>query len=430
MKKRLLFITSLVLLLVLAACGNDDKDSVKDGNASNGNKAVEVEFWHAMSGPHEDFINKLVEDFNEDNENITVKPVNQGSYDDLEQKIMASAKAKTLPTISQAVPQVVPEYIANDFIEPLNQYIEDEDIGLTEEELNDYIEVFRDSSTWDDTFYSMPFSKSTPLLFYNKDILAEHDLDLPETWDELREVAETVTEDGVIGMGFENSFESDFQSLITQMGGTYIDEDKAEALFSSEEGIKAMQFIKDMVDDGIARTAGEDNYMSGPFSRGDVAMYIGSSPGIPHVVESAEGNIEWSTTTIPTYEGQAGVPFLGNDAVMFAQATDAEKEAGWKFLTYITSPEITADWAMNTGYLPVRYSAQELDAFQTYLEENPAHQASVEQFDAGFFVGRVKGSNAVRNIVLEELDNILLDRKTVEEGLQDAEDRANIELSK
>ncbi|MFS0562789.1 ABC transporter substrate-binding protein [Terribacillus sp. 179-K 1B1 HS] len=424
--KKVISVLSLFLVLFLAACNNSSGANANGDSDANG--PVEIEFWHAMSGPHEEAIKKFADDFNSAHEDITIKPVNQGSYDDLQQKIMAAAKAGNLPDMAQATTNVIPEYIDNKFITSLNDFIEDPEIGLSEDELNDYIEVFRDSSTWDDTYYSLPFSKSTRVLYYNQTLLEENGLEVPKTWDELQEVAKTVTKDGVVGMGFENSYEAEFQGILKQMGGTYMDEETGEPQFASKEGQEAMTFIKDMIDDGIARTAGEDEYMSNPFGRGDVAMYIGSSAGIPHVDGAMEDGIEWSTAPIPTLDGEAATTFAGNDVVIFNQSEEAEQKAAWEFMKYLTSAEVTSEWSMLSGYLPIRQSALDTEEYQTFLEENPAYKAGTEQFDAGFFIARVPGGDAVRNIVLEEMDYILQGMKSVEEGLTEAQDRAKAEL--
>lgn len=423
--KKVISVLSLFLVLFLAACNNS---SGANANGSDADGPAEVEFWHAMSGPHEEAIKKFADDFNSTHDDITIKPVNQGSYEDLQQKIMAAAKAGNLPDMAQATTNVIPEYIDNKFITSLNDFIEDPEVGLSEDELNDYIEVFRDSSTWDDTYYSLPFSKSTRVLFYNQTLLEENGLEAPKTWDELQEVAKTVTKDGVVGMGFENSYEAEFQGILKQMGGTYMDEATGEPEFASKEGQEAMGMISGMIDEGIARTAGEDEYMSNPFGRGDVAMYIGSSAGIPHVGGAMEDGIEWSTASIPTLDGEAATTFAGNDIVIFNQSEEAEQKAAWEFMKYLTSPEVTSEWSMLSGYLPIRQSALDTEEYQKFLEENPAYKAGTEQFDAGFFIARVPGGDAVRNIVLEEMDYILQGMKTVEEGLTEAQERAKAEL--
>ncbi|PAF34861.1 hypothetical protein CHH69_13605 [Terribacillus saccharophilus] len=423
--KKVISVLSLFLVLFLAACNSS---SGANANGSDADGPAEVEFWHAMSGPHEEAIKKFADEFNSTHEDITIKPVNQGSYEDLQQKIMAAAKAGNLPDMAQATTNVIPEYIDNKFISSLNDFIEDPEVGLSEDELNDYIEVFRDSSTWDDTYYSLPFSKSTRVLFYNQTLLEENGLEAPKTWDELQEVAKTVTKGGVVGMGFENSYEAEFQGILKQMGGTYMDEATGEPEFASKEGQEAMGMISGMIDEGIARTAGEDEYMSNPFGRGDVAMYIGSSAGIPHVGGAMEDGIEWSTAPIPTLDGEAATTFAGNDIVIFNQSEEAEQKAAWEFMKYLTSPEVTSEWSMLSGYLPIRQSALDTEEYQQFLEENQAYKAGTEQFDAGFFIARVPGGDAVRNIVLEEMDYILQGMKSVEEGLTEAQERAKAEL--
>ena len=83
-----------------------------------------------------------------------------------------------------------------------------------------------------------------------------------------------------------------------QAGGEFVDEKEGKVLFNSDAGLRALTFIDTMIDNGSARMAGEDGYLSGPFTRGDVAMYIGSSAGLAYVAKDA-GDMKWSTTPLP-----------------------------------------------------------------------------------------------------------------------------------
>ncbi|WP_166639253.1 ABC transporter substrate-binding protein [Aureibacillus halotolerans] len=440
MKKQQIKWVMLCLLCILTACGGNSSSapSAPASNETNNQEAetftttltepVELEFWHAMTGDHETALKAIVDTFNSEHENITVKPVPQGNYGDLQQKIMAAAKAKNLPAIAQATSDAVPMYAANDFLISFTPYVENEEVGLSEEELEDVVEVFRASSQWNNEYYAMPFSKSTRILFYNQGLLEENGQEVPTTWGEVRSVAEAITTDTVTGMGFENDLLSEFQAVLKQMGGQYMEEETGEITFNTDEGIAALTLIDSMIADGIARTAGEDGFMSNPFGRGDVGMYIGSSAGLPFVAAAAEGNIEWGASTLPSFEGTEATQFAGNDVVAFNQGTQEEQLASWLFAKYLISPEVTADWSMKTGYLPVRYSAQELPEYQAYVEENPGHAVGTKQFDAGFFTARLENSNAVRTIVNEEIENAILDRKSVEEALLAAEERGTEEL--
>ena len=45
-----------------------------------------------------------------------------------------------------------------------------------------------------DKFYSLPFNKSTEVLYYNKTFFEENNLTVPTTWDEMEEVSNKITE--------------------------------------------------------------------------------------------------------------------------------------------------------------------------------------------------------------------------------------------
>ena len=75
--------------------------------------------------------------------------------------------------------------------------------------------------------------------------------------------------------------------MARQNGSSFISED-LEVAIDSPESVEALKFITDMIDKGYARTAGEDGFFSGPFGRGESALYIGSSAGTPHVAPVAE----------------------------------------------------------------------------------------------------------------------------------------------
>ncbi|UFT99275.1 extracellular solute-binding protein [Radiobacillus kanasensis] len=446
MKKIFLFMLMALLAAVLVACGNDDSDSASAKEESNSNaegnttensegiktvidSPIEIEFWHAMSGGHEEALTKITDDFNASQENITVKLVNQGSYDDLSQKVMAAAKAKNLPVMSQAYEDWITEYLDNDLVTDLTPYVNDPKYGWSEEELNDIVEIFRKSNTWDGKFYSMPFNKSTRIMFYNKDYLEEAEVEVPTTWEELRTASEKLTmeKDGkkVIGLGLENSVTLEFNQWVEQAGGEYLDEETGEFKLNSPEGKEALEFVNGMIQDGIARTAGEDGYMSGPFTRGDVALYIGSSAGIPYVADPAkETGINWSAAVLPAGK-EAATPFAGTNVTVFNSATDEEKLAAWEFTKFLINTENTAYWASKTGYLPVRYTALESDEWVAYKEENPVYGVGEQQFDAGFYDPRVVGANELKNAVAKELDKVLLGELSVEEGLEAAQEAAD-----
>jgi len=435
MKKIISFILVCVLAIGLGACSTAKKSSTNDKENAAAiptkiDKPVTIEFWHAMSGDLEKTLKTMTDKFNESHPNITVKLVNQGNYGDLNKKLMAAAKSHTSPVAAQAYEDWMQEFINNQLITDLTPYINNKSVGWSDSDLNDIVQVFRDENTWGQKYYGVPFNKSTSVLYYNADMFKENNVKVPTTWDELESAAQTLTKGKVVGLGFENSIGLDFPTWVQQAGGQFMDAGSKKVTFNSDEGKKALTFLNDMVNKKkIARLAGEDNYMSDPFARGDVAMYIGSSAGISFVGAAAKGNISWATAPLPK-DQDASTQFMGTNVVMFDSATDQQKLAAWEYMKFLTSKEETIYWAKNTGYVPVRESALNDPEWKKFIADNPNYAAAEEQFDSGYYFPHVDGAYAMQTAYSNAIQAVLLGQKTVDQGLETATKDAQDALDK
>jgi len=429
----------VVVVLAFVACGGAETvpmgaEPVAGAAGNEGavagppeREAVTIDFWHALTGVHFDAVQATVDAFHAAQDYVRVEHIFQGNPTQLNQLVMASAMAGTLPHLGN--PQIVQisQYIENNFIHSLNPFIEDAERGLSQAELDDIVGIFTDMNMWGDQRFSVPFGKSTRVLFYNQEMFANAGLQPPTTWAEVREFAEILTTENTVGFGFENAWGAEFQALQAQHGGVHIDEVARQARFAEAPGLAAMNWIAELVLSPYGRLAGEDGFMSGVFGSGGVAMYIGSSAGIPHVAGAMQPGMTWGTAPTPTLDGFQAVQFAGPDAVMFINPnhSDAETWGAWEFLRFTLEPEITAQFAINSGYIPVRYSALELPFFVEYLSENPTYRAATEQFENGFFPPRLTESAEIGSILSEQQELILLGMAEVEAAMQYAQDRAN-----
>lgn len=442
MKKILSILFVCILSVSLVACGNSSNSSNSSSSKSSSgsgsgstnsssssqasgitttiDKPVTITFWHAMTGNLEKALQKEVSDFESTHPNIKVNLVNQGSYKDLSQKLMAAAKAHNSPVMAQAYEDWQQQYINNNLITELSPYINDKKYGITN--YNDIVQVFRDENTFNGKVYGLPFNKSTEILFYNTDMFKANNIaNPPATWTELRADAEKLTNKNkkIVGMGFENSVGLDFPTWVKQAGGQFVDTSSDKVLFNSPEGKTALTYLNSMIQDGVGRLAGADNYMSNPFGRGDVGMYIGSSAGIPFVASAAKGNIHYATAPLPK-DKKAATQFQGTNLVIFNSATDQQKLAAWELMKYLTDKAQTIYWAQQTGYVPVRTSALNDSSWKSYIKQNPAYAAAEQQFSAGYYYPHVPGSTAMKNAISKDISDVLLGTKTVDQGLKAA----------
>jgi multiple sugar transport system substrate-binding protein len=435
MKKGLTLLLAGTIVLTATACSKNEPNNVSAASpqaitTSIEGKQVEIEFWHAMTGAQEAALKKITDDFTQKNPNIKVKLVVQGTYTDLQQKLTAAAKAGKTPTLAQTYEDWNTDFITNGLVADLTPFINDKKYGWSKDELNDISQVFRDDNLWDGKFYSLPFNKSTNVLFYNQTLLDKAGLKVPTTWDEVKDAAKKLTQGKTIGMGFENSVTGDLQSFVQQAGGQFIDEKNLKVKFNSDEGKKALNYLYGFIKDGTGRTAGEDKFMSDPFGRGDVAMYIGSSAGMSFVDKGVGGKFQWDAAVLPKDKKAAAVIQGTNVSVFTGGVSDEQKLAAWEYIKFLINKDNTAYWATMTGYLPVRISANESQAYKDFVAKNPKQGVAAKQLDAGFFSPRMAGATTMRNDISKEIDAVLHNQKSVDQALADAEKAANAALEK
>lgn len=417
-------------LSAMVACSNGNEEKTEQENndlVTSIENPVEIEFWHAMSGPNEEAVNKLVEDFNGtvgQEKGITVKPVYQGAYNDLKSKVTAAIKAKNAPAISQAYPDWVAEYLQSGAVVELDNYIFDEEVGI--KDFEDIAEAYRkENSQYEgNKFYSLPFNKSTEVLYYNKTFFEENNLTVPTTWEEMEQVSKQITElTGHPALGFDSA-ENTFITLVKQFGGEYTTSN-GEVLFGeTDAAVEMLEMIKRNTDAGYWRLPGEDKYMSGPFISGLVQMYVGSTSGASHVmngIAEAENQFEWSAAPIPQQsEETKAVIQQGTNVVIMKQGetTDEQVYGAYEFAKFLGTYDANLYWTMNTGYLPIRQTVVDSEEYQNYIVESGdmTKEAGPAQSDYYFYDVvftnddftsynvRSQAGVAVENVVLNNME--------------------------
>lgn len=342
--------------LILTGCGNKTSDA-SDEIVTSISEPVEITFWHAMNGSQEEALTKLTKDFMEANPNITVTLQNQSSYGDLQQKLTATMQSpNNLPTITQAYPGWVYTAIQDGMLVDLKPYIENADKNLAFDNYADILEGLREGVEVDGKVYGLPFNKSTEVIFYNKTLFEELNLEVPTTLEELASVSKTIYEKkGIPGVGFDSL--SNYYVTYLENKGIKLDSNLDP---TSDASIEAAQYYLDGIKEGYFRIAGTDSYLSGPFANEQVAMYIGSNAGESFVKQGTEGKFEYGVAAYPSET----VIQQGTDIYMFNAASAEQKTAAYLYMKYLTSTDSQIYWAIQSGYMPVRESAVTSDEYK------------------------------------------------------------------
>ncbi|WP_040287484.1 ABC transporter substrate-binding protein [Sporosarcina koreensis] len=385
MKKPTILLTLMTLLvLLLAACNSEKEASPKTtGEADEPAGKTEVVFWHAMSGKLEEVIDQLVADFNDQQDDIEVKAVFQGSYEESITKFNTVAGTEDAPTIMQVFEVGTKYMMDSGKIQPVQKFIDAEnyDTGKWEKNITDYYNV-------DGVQYSMPFNSSTPVLIYNKDAFKDAGLDPeapPATYEELKKAADALTSKEQYGFSILN-YGWFIEELIAAQGGLFVNEengragDATEAVFNGKEGQEVFGLISSMYKDGTFYNSGQNwDDIRAAFQSGKIAMYLDSSAGVRDVVEQSSFDVGTGYLPVPEASDWEGVVIGGASLWMANEIEESEQQAAWEFMKYLASPEVQATWHVNTGYFAINTDAYEQDIVKTEWEKYPQLKVTVDQ---------------------------------------------------
>lgn len=433
MKKLMLSLSLVAGLTSLVACSSkDNKQPEKEQSeiVTTIENPVTIEFWHAMAGTNQEAVEKLVADFNATvgaEKKITVKSVYQGQYTDLKTKTTAALKSGSVPAIAQAYPDWVAEYLQSGSVVDLDPYINDGKVGI--KDFDDIIKSYREENSQYEggKFYSLPFNKSTEVLYYNKKFFDENGLKVPTTWDEVEEVSAKIHElTGKTAFGIDAPANY-FITMVQQYGGKYTNS-KGDILFA-EDGAKAakeaLELLKRNADAGYWRLPGEDKYLSGPFMSELLYMYTGSTAGYSHI---ATADFEVGIAPMPQVSDETGAVIQqGTNVVVFDQNKSKEEVyAAYEFAKYLSSYEGNLLFATETSYLPIRESVVASDAYQNYVVESNdqtkivgPEQAKYFFYDPSFYKDAYSSYN-VRMAVEKAVESVVLNGVSPEQAIEEA----------
>ncbi len=397
MKKKLLLGISLAALSAGAMMGcvqNDGK--------------VHISFWHTMGQTNQAWLNERITEFNKIYPDVVIEHTAQGGYDDLKSKISKAIPAGTTPTMAYCYPDHVADYLVAGAVEELTPYIDNEAYGFGKKEAedkdlgdlgkDDYISgywsegtnyVNKDGSAAPGV-YSLPFSKSTEVMFYNKTAFDANGWSVPKTWNELwswAAIAKKTYDDKDISLT-PIGYDSDANLLITLFEQYQIPYTSAETnaetghfLFNND---RAKSLVKDLVgyfNEKLFVTQGtssSNTYTSNLFikgaAKGGCLITIGSTGGtgynFPTSSETEKGgSFEVGVAEIPQAdESNKKVIMQGPSMCFFKRASEEQKKYAWLFYKYLTNTDNSASYSYLTGYQPVRESSYESEYYDQYDE--------------------------------------------------------------
>lgn len=380
-----------------------------------------------------------IAEFNKLYPNIHVEHTTQGSYDDVRDQIVTDISVGAQPNVAYCYPDHVALYNLAKAVQTLDELIDSkvevtradgttEILGLTDEQKANFIEGYYEEGRQygDGLMYTMPFSKSTEVLYYDKTFFEANGIAVPTTWEEMEQVCAKIKEidPESIPLGYDSEANW-FITMCEQYDSPYTSATGEHYLFNNEQNRAFVKMFNEWYNKGYLTTQKlYGAYTSGLFTATTGVrsyMSIGSSAGAKHQrpAANADGSypFEVGIATIPQVNSDnRKVISQGPSVCIFKKDNPQEVIASWLFVKFLTtSVDFQAEFSMASGYVPVIKSVTDNAAYADFLAQADggdyvtalSTQVCLEQADAYYTSPAFVGSSTARDQVAALLSKCL-----------------------
>ncbi len=369
----------------LAACGGPSTAGTADAvdtatiDFSGIKPAASIDFWTNHPGKSQDVEKAIIEKFHAKYPDIKVNLVTAGAnYEEIAQKFQTSQAAKTgLPGLVVLSDVWWFRYFSNGSIIPIDGLVKQLDIKI-----DDFQKSLVDDYKYDNKQWALPYGRSTPLFYYNKDHFKAAGLPdrAPATWQEFADWAPKLK--ATSGAQYAYIYPAlagyagwTLQNNLWGWGGSWSKD--WDITCDSPQSVAALQWAQDSIyKDGWAGVSSKE--AADDFAAGITSSTISSTGSLLGVLKAAKFNVgvgflpggpEAPSGVCPTGGAGLGIPSGISKEEQLAAAT---------FLKFMTEPENTAAFSAATGYMPTRLSAD----MSAVLAATPQIKTAMDQLAA------------------------------------------------
>ncbi|ADL04941.1 putative lipoprotein [[Clostridium] saccharolyticum WM1] len=353
---------------------------------------VTITIWHYYNGVQKEEFDRLVQQFNENEgreKGIIVKAFNKGNIDELSALVNESIEKKIgsepLPDVFSAYVDKVYEVDQMGLAADLSNY-------LTSDEISEYVDAYMEEGRFDSTgaIKVFPIAKSTEILTVNKtdwDKFAAATGETEEalsTWEGITRVAESyykwtdsLTEAPDDGKAF---FGRDAFANYMIIGSFQL----GHEIFKVKDGKTVLDFHKPTIRklwdnfyvpyvNGYFGSYGK--FRSDDVKTGQLAAFVGATSGIayfPNSVTLEDGTnytIESKLYPLPNFQGTVPCAVQQGAGMMVFKSEEKREYAATLFLKWFTAVEQNMEFAVGSGYLPVKKAAGNQELLTPFLTE-------------------------------------------------------------
>ncbi len=382
----------------------------------------------AVGGPLTKIVDGMVADFEKANPDIDVNAIYAGNYNDARIKALAALKSGKPAQLSVMFSIDLYELIEQDAIIPFD------DVVKSDEEkawLKSFYPTLMQNGVTGGKTWSIPFQRSTIVMYYNKDAFKTAGLDpekAPASWDELVSAGKKLTKaDGsqwgmmIPSTGYPYWM---FGALAMQNDQVLMNGAGTKTNFDAPATVEALQFWKDLGSKHKVMPEGtiEWGTLRKNFLEGKTAIMWHSTGNLTTVKKKAK--FDFGVAMLPANK-RRGTPTGGGNFYIFKKTSEAERTAAVKLIKFMTSPSRSAEWSMKTGYMGISQAAYDTDKLKEYVKGFPYAAVARDQLNHATAELATYQTGRVRKALDDAIQAALTGAKTPEAALKETQATAD-----
>ena len=401
MKKFLLILVVILLVAITIPYGK---------NQDNSNEII---FWTLQMSDFSPYMNKVIKEFEEQNPEIKIKWVDV-PFSEGEKRTLASVLSDNPPDLINLNP---------DFSALLAQR------GALYEIDEQYTGQFNkhiiNSLKYNGRLYSLPWYATSAVTIYNKKLLSKSGAKMPETFEDLGEIAPLIKEKTGAYVLLPNITENDTMlRILNKYGVTALN-------INSEQSIKVFDYFKNLYEkdlipkESVTQTHREalEKYMA------ERIVFFQAGANFLNMIKENAPSTYKNTDVAPQITGKLGQnDFSLMNFVIPIRAK--HKQEALKFALFLTNYENQLELAKLTNVLAVNEETLKDNFYTTYDKNDLMAKARVISANQLYKIEpsfkTLKDQKEVNTIVNSAVQQILLNKNTTKNILDDVLNKINI----
>ena len=357
---------------------------------ATGASATDLEFYFpvAVGGAAADTIQALTEEYMANNADVNIDAIYTGSYADTTTKAITAVRGGNAPQLIISLSTDMFTFLDEDMIVAWDDFV-------TEEEQKDWIggfyPAFMANSQTEGKTWGIPFQRSTPVLYWNKEAFAAAGLNPeegPKNWAEMVEMGKALTvmdDAGNVTQWGVHIPSSGFPSwlwtgIVAGNGGKLADDTGTQVTFNSDAAVGALEALVALSATDEVMAPGILDWGGTPkaFFDGQAAMIWTTTGNLTNVRTNAP--FDFGVGFLPGLQ-QNGAPTGGGNFYLLKGSSDEELQAAADFVKWVTAPEQAAKWSIATGYVAPRPDVWDTDTMKAYTADFPQALVARDQLE-------------------------------------------------